>query len=167
MSYQFGKRLSIAGRMFRGVAAILTVTGPLGFAVLHAMQAHSPLLHPTTTPPPSFEVATIKPSEEEKPGLRIQMDHANFVVERASLKDLIKYAYSMRSDDQIVGKQSWMSSQFFNIHAKAADREIETIKKLSFPQDIEQTQLMVQSLLVDRFELKVSSKPRIFPSMDS
>jgi hypothetical protein len=84
MSYQFGKRLSIAGRMFRGVAAILTVTGPLEFAVLHAMQAHSPLLHPTTTPPPSFEVATIKPSEEQKPGLRIQMDPANFVMAHLS-----------------------------------------------------------------------------------
>lgn len=162
MSHRFDKRREIAIRVLLSVAEIFAIAVLLGVSVLRAMQAHAPLLHPTAASP-SFEVATIKPSQEQNSGLKIRMDPANFTMEHASLKDLIKYAYSVRSDDQIQGKPGWMTNQFFDIHGRAAESEIETIKTLNFPQDVEQTQLMVQSLLADRFRLKVSFRTRDIP----
>jgi uncharacterized protein (TIGR03435 family) len=75
---------------------------------------------------------------------------------KGSLKDLIKYAYDTTSDEQLVGGPSWMSTEFFEVRAKAADTDIKAINKLDWQKQIDQTRLMVQSLLADRFQLKAS-----------
>jgi bla regulator protein BlaR1 len=155
-------RLGITKRALLSIAAIALLVGPLGFGLLHAMQANAPLLHTTATPLPSFEVATIKVSKEPAPGANLQLSPAHFGA-HASVKDLIKFAYQVKSDDQIVGGPNWLSSESFDIQAKGSEAQIEAFNKLPFPNNIEEVKFLVQSLLADRFQLKVSFKTADVP----
>jgi uncharacterized protein (TIGR03435 family) len=144
-------------------AALLAVVGPATFAMAHAVSAQAQLLHANGSAPPSFEVATIKPNMEDRPGPNIQLSPANFAARHTSFKDLITFAYHIKSDDQIVGGPSWMSMEFYDIHAKASEVEVQALDKLDFPQKMDQPRLMIQSLLVDRFQLKVSFRTQDLP----
>jgi bla regulator protein blaR1 len=164
MSERRAARLSLARKTLLAAAAVLVFVGPLGFGLMQAMQANAPLLHATSSPPPSFEVATIKPSKDPNlgPGTNIQLSPARFAA-HSSLKGLIKFAYQVKSDDQIVGGPGWMSFESFDIQAKASEAEIEAFNKLPFPRNIEEIKLLIQSLLADRFQLKVSFRTEDLP----
>jgi hypothetical protein len=66
-----------------------------------ALQAQ--LFHPANGTPPSFEVATIKPNDDPRPGLNFALSVTNFRATNATLHDLVKLAYNARSEDQVVG----------------------------------------------------------------
>jgi uncharacterized protein (TIGR03435 family) len=87
------------------------------------------------------------------------MSPANFFM-HGSLKELIKYGYNIKSDEQLVGGPSWMNTDFFDVRAKAADADIKAVNKLNWERQIDQTRWMVQSLLADRFQLKASIQNR-------
>ena len=53
-----------------------------------------------------------------------------------------------------------MNTEFFEVRAKAAEADIKAINKLGWQRQIDQTRLMVQSLLADRFQLKASIQNR-------
>ena len=55
---------------------------------------------------PSFEVATIKPTDPDTQGRRINADGRNFVTQNTTLADLIKFAYKVNGK-QIVGAPDW------------------------------------------------------------
>jgi bla regulator protein blaR1 len=152
-----GTRLTVAREILLATAGFVALAAPVGLGLLFALHTSGQLLHATTTPVPSFEVATVKPSKD--PGVQIAMSPANFFM-KGSLKDLIKYGYDMRSDEQLVGGPSWMNTEFFDVQAKATDTDSKAIDKLNFERQIDQTRLMVQSLLADRFQLKASIQNR-------
>ena len=154
------ERLGLAREMLLAAAALVAIVAPVGFGLLFTVQTPAQLLHATSSQLPSFEVATIKPNKDQRPGLKIRMSPASFVIEHGSLRELIKYAYNIKSDDQLAGGPSWMDSEFYDIQAKASDTQIEAINKLNWERQIEQTRLMVQSLLAERFQLKASSEDR-------
>ena len=165
MSRRLGTRLSLARKMLLAAVAFVVLVLPLSFGVLHAMQAQRSLLHPVTSPPPSFAVATIKPSKDNsiQPGMQVGISPSNFTTEHSSVKDLIEFAYNVNSEDQIEGKSSWMSTERFDIQAKAAESDINAINKLPIMQQDEQLRLMLQSLLADRFQLKVNFMTKEIP----
>ncbi len=152
-----GTRLTVAREMLLATAGFVALAAPVGLGLLFALHTSGQLLRATTAPLPSFEVATIKPSKE--PGVHIRMSPANFTL-LGSLKDLIKYGYDIRSDEQLVGGPSWMNTEIFDVRAKATEADIKAIDKLDWQRQIEQTRLMVQSLLADRFQLKASIQNR-------
>jgi uncharacterized protein (TIGR03435 family) len=129
--------------------------------VPHSLAQSEPQSEPASLP--TFEVATIKPNNDVKPGLRFMLNPANFAATHASVKDLIKFAYHFKSDDQIEGAPSWLGSEFYDVQAKASDAEAEAYKKLPFDQKMQQPRLMVQALLSDRFGLKASMQTRERP----
>jgi uncharacterized protein (TIGR03435 family) len=155
-------RLGLAKRALPVDAAVVLLLGPLGFGLLHAMQANAPLLHPRTTPLPAFEVATIKMSKDPSAGANLQLSPAHFRA-HGSIQELIKFAYQAKSDDQIVGGPGWMSSELFDIEARGTEVDIEAFKKLPFPSNIEEVKFLIQSLLADRFQLKVSFSTQDLP----
>jgi len=118
-----------------------------------------PLLSQTPTPKPSFEVTSIKPSA---PGLGIRGggprgDRFDFV--GANLRMLLTQAYGRQAGGlnqlQIINGPSWIDSDRWDVQAKADCSG----GKLSR----EQSQLMMQSLLEDRFQLKVHRDTRELP----
>jgi uncharacterized protein (TIGR03435 family) len=71
----------------------------------------------------------------------------------SSLRDLIEYAYSVRSE-QISGQPGWALSVHYDLDAKAAGEGILTTA---------QSREMVRTLLADRFQLKVHRETQEVP----
>ena len=122
-----------------------------------------PLLHSAQGTKRSFDVATIKPNHETHPGFNLSMNPEHFVAKHVSVENLISWAYYAKSDNQIRGGPDWTKSEFFDVEAKAAEADVEAIDKMSQPERIEQSRLLVQSLLADRFGLKVSFRTEELP----
>jgi uncharacterized protein (TIGR03435 family) len=93
---------------------------------------------------PSFEVATIKPSNSNNAGKGFALSGRNFSTRDTSLDDLIEYAYDVHLK-QIVGGPDWMDKDKFDVGAVPVQE--------GSPSH-EQLQIMVQKLLADRFQLK-------------
>ncbi len=162
-SKPFMNSVKCRSRNLLGSAVLAVVVGLLSFGLLHAMQVNLPLLHAKAGQQRSFEVATIKPDIETHPGFNLRMDPAHFSAQHVSVENLISWAYDTKNNDQIAGGPSWVRTDFFDIEAKAADADVEAINKMSQPERIEQSRLLVQSLLADRFHLQVSFKTQDVP----
>ena len=71
-----------------------------------------------------LEVATIKPSPDTALPTWVMMSPAHFSVKDMSVGDMIKFAYGIKSDEQLVGAQSWLKTEHFDIQAKASAADI-------------------------------------------
>jgi uncharacterized protein (TIGR03435 family) len=140
------------------------VSLPILFGLVPASRGQVPS-QPQAVPAslPAFEVATIKPNNDSKTGLRITLNPANFATTHSSVMDLIRFAYHFKSDDQIVGAPSWVGTEFYDVQAKVSDSEVEAFKNLPLDQRFEQRRMMVQALLADRFRMKASMENRERP----
>ncbi len=153
---------------------------------------HGQVLHPTG-PLPSFEVATIRPMEPTRfvlppsgaappaggggaPGgeqiisrqeVHISKapafsDHVNLIM---TAKMLIDYAYNLPafSKSQIVGGPDWTDQTMYQVQAKIDDSQYAEMQTMSSAQELQQVQLMEQSLLAERFKLKMHFETRQMP----
>jgi len=127
---------------------------------LTAMPVAAQLLHATDASRPSFDVTSVKPSNPDATGLNFQLSPMKFAARHASLRDLIKFAYHVKSDDQLSGAPSWWSKEYFDVEAKASPAEIDTFNTLRPDRKMDFTRLLLQSLLEDRFHLKVAFETR-------
>jgi uncharacterized protein (TIGR03435 family) len=112
---------------------------------------------------PAFDVASVKPSSPASNGHSLMMSEGKFFTENQSLMGLIKFAYTLKSDDQLIGAPAWVASKGFDIDAKEDAAFVEAAKTLSPEQRIAQIRLMVQALLQERFHLQVSRETRELP----
>jgi uncharacterized protein (TIGR03435 family) len=126
---------------------------------------------------PAFEVASIapcKPGTPEPPGehagmVQFTAPGGRFRASATTLKFLMEWAYNIQPS-QHSGGPSWMDTDRYDIVAKAEGNATDAQQKL-----------MVQTLLADRFELKVhrekkklpvyvisvgASAPKLFPPKD-
>ena len=115
----------------------------------------------------SFEVASIKLNRSPRPlgGRHILGDRFDAT---ASAMGLIAAAYGHNrvplSQDQVSGGPGWIKSEIFDIDAKVGDSLVEhEWKKISFDQQWGQVMLMLQSLLADRFKLRVNHETKALP----
>lgn len=92
---------------------------------------------------PVFEVAAIKPSKPEARGKVIRVQGRRFSTMNTSLRDLVKFAYSVHTR-QIVGAPAWFETEKYDL---AAEPEGE-----GQPNET-QLKIMIQKLLADRFQL--------------
>jgi uncharacterized protein (TIGR03435 family) len=112
---------------------------------------------------PSFEVATIKPSHGDSELLNFRLSASVFDAENISLKRLVWFAYNVSSNNQLEKGPDWMNSEKFDVEAKIADAQIEALKNLPPEQRFNQYRFMVQSLLAERFRMKVSTEVKVLP----
>jgi bla regulator protein blaR1 len=118
----------------------------------------------TTGIRPSFEVATIKPSKVGGNSYATMDFGPNtFDAKNATVKDLIQLAYRIRSDDQVAGLSGWMLSARYDVSAKASDADVEAMQKQHAHPQVDQFCLMLQSLLSDRFGMKVTHTTKTAP----
>jgi Protein of unknown function (DUF3738) len=119
---------------YLSVAMSLTAVGVLSVAALygifHVETLRAQLLHPASEPLPSFEVATIRPSHADGAKLGFRMTPAEFKVQNASITDLIRFAYMVKSTAQLPQEPRWINSDKFDIDAKIAESQIEVMKNL-------------------------------------
>ena len=138
------------------VMACLTVyAGPLYGQILHA-----------TSPLPSFEVATIKPSSGGNaiPSISLPTESRTINV---SARNLIEQAYRIpwtsNFNERVVGGPAWIDILRYDVDARIDPAQADALQKMSNEQQKDQTSLMMQSLLADRFKLKVHFESRELP----
>ncbi len=142
---------------------MLTAGGLVRAQQAGAQEGGAQLLHPHDGSAPSFEVATVKPSNGNSGLTNYGIAEGRFKADNATVAELIKLAYDVRSDDQLEKGPDWTSSDRFDIDAKIADADAVALEKLAPTERFDQYRLMVQSLLVDRFKLKVSTREKVLP----
>jgi uncharacterized protein (TIGR03435 family) len=103
---------------------------------------------------PSFEVATIKPSQPDRPGKLFGVQGSHFRTVNTTLADMIKFAYGVQ-DKQIIGAPSWVESDKFDIEAQP---------DAPGAPNKDQVSMMMQKLLTDRFQLKFHKDTKELPA---
>lgn len=98
---------------------------------------------------PSFEVATIKPSDPNETGNFIVGGH-RLVIEGQTVNDLVSFAYAVHRK-QIVDGPPWLETERFDIDGQADQPGVA---------NLHQVQEMLQKLLADRFGLKLHREKR-------
>jgi bla regulator protein blaR1 len=112
---------------------------------------------------PSFEAATIKPNLSGENHVAILgQPGGRFVVTGASLKMIMGVAYSVR-DFQIIGGPTWITSDRWDIEAKAEEGSIPPPAGPPDPTTPNPLAIRVQSLLEDRFQLKIHHETKELP----
>ena len=157
-----------------GLVALVATSGWLAYGqVLHA-----------TSDRPSFEVATIKPWQrtpppppsDGAPPVKVTKiatpagkgppptDRVHMIL---PVSILITSAYNLPvgSEHRIIGGPDWLRQDIdqYEIQAKIGDSEYAAMQKMTPVQQWEQVALMEQSLLADRFNLKVHFETREMP----
>jgi len=129
------------------------LTGALAIVFVTAVKAQTPGQRL------SFEVTSIKPNNSGRDGGGAVHRGDRFVANNVTVKDLMFFAYSPRAgrlfSEQIIGGPIWSNTDHFDVEAKAdaGGRAV----------PIEPMRLMVQSLLEDRFQMKVHREMRDLP----
>ena len=102
--------------------------------------------------PPVFAVATIKPSKPGDTGSSLLRDASSrFIAENATLRMLITYAYNIQNH-QLLGGPGWANSEAFDVVGKPDGHP-----------GLDEFRQMIQSLLADRFQLKLHRDTRDLP----
>jgi uncharacterized protein (TIGR03435 family) len=130
-------------------------------APLHAQVVQ--MYHPAG-PLPSYEVATIKPAPPETGGPQA-MGGRMTLRGRQTIKNYILSAYGTPSfsKSQIAGGPAWIDTDAYVIQGKVPDDLRDAMQKMTPAEQTNQTRMMQQSLLADRFKLKVHFETRELP----
>lgn len=152
----------LAGPIF-GLAASILALIALGFTVTASAQTPDSIarvFHPSA-PLPSYEVATIKPVDPNRAGA------GGMMLMGQTPRDFIRRAYAPTfvelAPSQVVGGPEWINREEYVIHGKAP-AELETaMQKMNTENQVMRDHSMEQSLLADRFRLKVHFEIREMP----
>jgi bla regulator protein blaR1 len=158
------ERLSRSRMLIISSLGFVAVFTPVIFGLVRINPTYAQILH-ASGPRPSFDVATIKPGKSGETGnIMMGLRDGYFSAKHMSLRALVKAAYNVRLDDQLIGGPDWMNREYFDIEAKADPSMVKTINKLGAYQAIEQFDFMLQSLLEERYQLKVSTRMQDLPA---
>ena len=93
---------------------------------------------------PAFEVATIKPSDPNRPGKLFTVRGQEVITINTTISDILTMAYSLHPKE-IVGAPSWVESDKFDLTGKP---------DVPGQPSVAQMKVMIQKLLADRLQLK-------------
>lgn len=152
----FGRKL-MSGTIGVGVVAVAIALGLLGVG-----QAGAQAAQPGSAGLPSFEVVSIKPDRSDDGRMMFRSAPGKFTMTNTTIKFIIEFAYNIK-DFQLSGGPSWISSDHYDIDAKIEDSVADALQKVSQDQRQEQVRLMFQSMLADRFNLKLEREMKELP----
>jgi uncharacterized protein (TIGR03435 family) len=150
-------------------ALVIGVCLAMYATLVAARLAHARSSDSTNTSRAEFEVVSIKPNNSGSGVVLFGVhDPGRFTVTNANVKTLVAWAYNTTasfqlSDDRVVGGPAWITSEKYNIDAKEEDSAVQKLQDLAADQSTDQIRLMVQSLLADRFKLRIHHETRDLP----
>jgi uncharacterized protein (TIGR03435 family) len=125
--------LNFAKKAALAIAAVFALTAPVILGILHAQ-----------SPPPAFDAASVKPADPSaRRGMDFRTAGGRLVSTNWTLDLLVREAYGVKYY-QITGGPAWFNSDRFDIEAEAPGEPSH-----------DQMMAMLQTLLADRFKLKV------------
>jgi bla regulator protein blaR1 len=129
----------------------LAVVAVLAFAAVLRAQAVETL--------PSFEAASIKPSDPNSQGQSIRRQPGGrFSTSNMPVRELVRFAYGVQ-DFQLDGVPAWARSERWDVTAKAEGDPPPTLPGTG----VDPMTLMLRSLLIDRFKLAAHRETRELP----
>ncbi|MEO5925918.1 MAG: M56 family metallopeptidase [Bryobacteraceae bacterium] len=146
---RISKELSMGKKALLAASGLTALAVPIAIGVLVAstIRAQSP-----PADADKFEVASIKRNVSGDRGRYIRPSIGHLSIINMPVKNLITYAYQVH-DFQISGGPSWLSSEYYNVEAKA--------ESAATPKQMEGVMLRV--LLEDRFQLRVRHETKELP----
>jgi uncharacterized protein (TIGR03435 family) len=136
----------------------------IGLMFLHQLSPDAHLVQAQSrNPVPSFEVATVRPNRTDDGSTSVWSRDGRFKVQNLTLKQIMVIAYALQSDALISGSAETLLAQHYDINAKVDDQQEAAMAKMSYDERRGQTALMLQSLLAERFNLKVHWQKRKLP----
>lgn len=132
-------------------------------AVRVSGQSNSPAPHGASPKAPAFDVVSVRPAKPNCPGMSLSGPPGRYSARCVTLWALIYNAYEVRSfHDYPPGLPSWADKDTFDIEAKADDDTTAAMEKLPGRDQAREGREMLQSILVDRFQLRIhyESKPQ-------
>lgn len=169
----FPIRKPVRGRTLRPAAASVAAVAIAMFVLLpspplgaQAADSRAPRASQPAAASVSFEVASIKPDRRAANYIDINV-HTTvsgnlFTARGVSAKDLVQMAYDLDAY-QVSGGPAWAGSDKYDIDAKIDDVTALAWKTEPGTQQSGEFHSMLQSLLADRFHLKVSHHTRMLP----
>jgi bla regulator protein BlaR1 len=162
MARSFGNRLSLPGKVLLGIISAAAIAGPVAFGVV-------------VPPVRTFALASVKP-HRGGPAVRLLLSRQGLVAINVTARMLIAFAYNYKqpgmqmNDEQISGGPDWMNSDSFDIEAKVGSSTGTPAKSLGMlsvgemDARVDQMRLMTQSLLAERFKLRIARDVRELPA---
>ena len=89
-------------------------------------------------------------------------DVSHFRAMNVTARMLIQFAYDIE-DFEFAGGPSWINSEKFDVEAKVEDSLVEQLRRLPHLEQQQQMRLMLQSLLANRFALKITHGAKDIP----
>jgi Protein of unknown function (DUF3738) len=133
-----------------------------------AMRVLAQQSSPTSLAPPdaaqgtfAYEAVTIKPDDSRNSYFKLSPD--SFSMGGNPTWVLIRSAYGVLMEDQIVGLPGWAKSEPIAVQAKMDQETVAALAKLPPTERWKQSQLMLQAMLANRFGLKAHRESRDLP----
>jgi uncharacterized protein (TIGR03435 family) len=127
-----------------------------------AIASSAQIIH-ASDPLPSFEVATIKPASSQP--LLSSASPAEVHISNVTVRNLIEQAYGIpwtsAGNERVLGGPAWLDTNHYDIVARIPGDLAEARQRLSRDQQKQQISLMLQSLLAERFHLKLHFETRV------
>jgi uncharacterized protein (TIGR03435 family) len=175
MTPRLANKLSFGRKLLLAAIGTAAVAGPVVFGLLNAPPIEAQSAVTASEPLPSFEVASIKLCRERENShlsilpnrLTVRNQPVEFLIKIAYGQDLGKFGFRMLRDNRLVGGPDWMYGHLsgydgYDVDAKVEDALAAKFAKLPCGSFLfgpcayrEQMILMLQSLLAERFKLKV------------
>jgi bla regulator protein BlaR1 len=135
-----------------------SVAAPIAIGALHAprLRAQSPQAAPDG---PTFEVASVKLNTSGDRRVFMQNQPGRFIATNVTLRMLIRNAYQLQ-EFQISGGPGWIGSDHFDIVAKIEADAQEPLAGGQAGTGPTRLQLMMRSLLAERFKLTVHNETK-------
>ena len=137
---------------------LLVAAAYFGLAITSSAQ----IIH-ASDPLPYFEVATIKPaSPQPRPSSASPAEvHTSNVTARNLIEQAYGVPWTSAKNERVLGGPAWLDTNHYDIVARIPSDLAEAQQKLSRDQQKQQISLMLQSLLAERFHLKLHFETRV------
>ena len=186
MARQIGQGLTGERKLLLGGAAAAAIAIPLALGMTGASRGGTQGAEASNGRWPSFETASIKldklhmqleglegPAQTRLSPMPLAGFHlvgGNFSA-TSNVMALIADAYGQYarslSPNQVLGGSAWIRTDFYFINAKVNDSIVNgEWKKLPYDKRWDQAMLMLRSLLINRFKLRVKHETKVLPVFD-
>ncbi len=162
MTKRLTRDLSLGRKVFLTLACAAVAFGPMLYGLLSAPIIRAQSAPGASGPLPSFEVASIKLDRSGALGSHVHYRLGRYSATGVAVEKLIQDAYGLQGF-QVSGAPGWLHSEKYDIEAKDYDSVVENLPKLPPEERREHYELLLQSLLADRFNLKVRHETRELP----
>lgn len=151
-------------KMLFGALSLAAITSPIIFGVFDAPRITAAVVqdaNPISNP--QFDVVAIKPSQPYDQRRGLNFNPGTMTVRNLPMKDVIKFAYDLKSDSQLLGAPDWVNTERFTIEATEDEALTVSLQKLPLEDRIVVFRKLVRQMLADRFHIATSTRSTDLP----